>query len=147
MSSKNFKLDNNDDTAISEINKSKIYDDRNDELLKEDDHSSSDQQEISSEDQENNSIRLEQKLSADSSASGSEFLKDEIYAASKFGDTDELIRLLEIDGFEIEQKNEAFSIKSKDGEEKTLSNNSELISLASSTPEIKLAKSLMLKHL
>ena len=97
-------------------------------MLKKDDHSSSDQQEISSEDQENNSIRQEQTLSEDSSASSSEFLKDEIYAASKFGDTDELVRLLKIDGFEIEQKNEAFSIKSKDGEEKTLSNNSELIS-------------------
>ena len=56
-----------------------------------------------------------------------EFLKDEIYAASKFGDTAELIRLLRADGFDIKNNSGKYSLKSQDGSETMASDDSELI--------------------
>lgn len=54
------------------------------------------------------------------------YLKDEIYAAAKFGDTSELIKLLKIDGLEIELKSGKFVVQSSDGNEKVFSNEIEL---------------------
>ena len=55
------------------------------------------------------------------------YLKDEIYAAAKFGDTSELIKLLKIGGLEIELKSGKFVVKSSDGDEKVFNDEIELI--------------------
>lgn len=65
-------------------------------------------------------------VSDKSISSNTIYLKDEIYAAAKFGDTFELIRLLKVGGFDIELTSGKFLVKSSNGDEKVFNNEIEL---------------------
>ena len=78
--------------------------------------------------QNDNSIEDDPATSSSNVPPNLEFLKDEIYAASKFGDTAELIRLLRADGFEINNNSGKYSLKSQNGSETMVSDDRELIS-------------------
>ena len=88
---------------------------------------STDQQDIEDTSHNDNSVEDDPATSSSSAPPNPEFLKDEIYAASKFGDAAELIRLLRADGFEIKKNSGKYSLKSQDGSETIASNDSELI--------------------
>ena len=119
LTSKSLDTDKKGETENSIIIEDEVSEDDTDKLAKD--------KERRSTSQNDNSIEGDPATPSSNAPPDPEFLKDEIYAASKFGDTAELIRLLRADGFDIKNNSGKYSLKSQDGSETMASDDSELI--------------------
>ena len=119
LTSKNVDKDKKSEAENSKISEGEVSEGYTDKLEKD--------KEQQSTSQNDNSVDDDPATSSSNAPPNPEFLKDEIYAASKFGDTAELVRLLRADGFEIKKSSGKYSLKSQDGSETIASNDSELI--------------------
>ena len=119
LTSKSLDKDKKNETENSIISEDEVSEDDTDKLAKDKRQQSTSQND--------NSIEGDPATPSSNVPPDPEFLKDEISAASKFGDTAELIRLLRADGFDIKKNSGKYSLKSQDGSETMASDDRELI--------------------